>query len=272
MKRRRTYASILTCLFLAAGCAAAQKEPAFSSGNTPSSTDVPSSDDVLSSDDTASSDDTLSPEDAASSNDTLSPEDAASSDGLLLLEETLSPSELAMAAYSSFLSGDISLFDSEQLNTWHLEGWADFLQSDLTYEYTYLDLDGDGVEELLIQMEDAPLCYNAVFHYADGALFCWNQDMVEMTSGDYPLLDGTMVSQYDYNDTSSYTVFRYLPDGERETLFDLYARESLVDEDSDLPCPYYEVGGVEVDHSVFEEQLEELITKQLLPRSAWTVL
>ncbi len=260
MKRRRTYASILTCLFLAAGCAAAQKEPAFSSGNTPSSTDVPSSDDVLSSDDTASSD------------DTLSPEDAASSDGLLLLEETLSPSELAMAAYSSFLSGDISLFDSEQLNTWHLEGWADFLQSDLTYEYTYLDLDGDGVEELLIQMEDAPLCYNAVFHYADGALFCWNQDMVEMTSGDYPLLDGTMVSQYDYNDTSSYTVFRYLPDGERETLFDLYARESLVDEDSDLPCPYYEVGGVEVDHSVFEEQLEELITKQLLPRSAWTVL
>ncbi|MBD5531725.1 MAG: hypothetical protein HDQ98_05915 [Lachnospiraceae bacterium] len=246
MKRRRTYVSILTCLFLAAGCGTAQKEPAFSFGNTPSSTDVPSSNDGLSSD------------------------DIASYDELLPLEETLSLSELAMAAYSSFLSGDISLFDGEQLYTWHLEGWADFLQSDLTYEYTYLDLDGDGIEELLIQMEDAPFCYNAVFHYADGALYCWNQDMVEMTSGDYPLLDGTMVSQYDYNDTSSYTIFRYLPDGERETLSQLYARESLVDEDSDLPCPYYEVDGVEVDHSVFAEQLEKLITKQLLPRSAWT--
>lgn len=260
MKRRKTYVSILTCLFLAAGCGTAQKEPAFSSGNTSSSTDVPSSDDVLSSDDTASH------------NDGLSSDEAASSDELLPSEEPLSPAELAMTAYSSFLSGDISLFDSEQLYTWHLEGWADFLQSDLTYEYTYLDLDGDGIEELLIQMEDAPLCYNAVFHYADGALYCWNEDMVEMTSGDYPLQDGTMVSQYDYNGTSSYTIFRYLPNGERETLSWLYARESLVDEDSDLPCPYYKVGGIEVDHSIFVEQLEELITKQLLPRSVWTVL
>ncbi|MBD5481768.1 MAG: hypothetical protein HDR15_04455 [Lachnospiraceae bacterium] len=263
MKRFRIYASILTCLLIFSGCGKTQQSPALFSDTSLSS------DDVLSSDDTASSDDTLSPDDAAPSDDTLSPDDAAPSDELLPSEEPLSPSELAMAAYSSFLSGDISLFDSEQLYTWHLEGWADFIQSDLTYEYTYLDLDGDGIEELLIQMEDAPLCYNAVFHYADGALFCWNQDMVEMTSGDYPLQDGTMVSQYDYNDTSSYTVFRYLPDGERETLSQLYARESI-DEDSDLPCPYYEVGGVEVDHSVFVEQLEELITKQLLPRSAWT--
>lgn len=260
MKRFRIYASILTCLLIFSGCGKTQQSPASSSDSSLSS------DDVLSSDDTASSDDTLSPEDAASSDDTLSPDDTASSDG------TLSPEELAMAAYSSFLSGDISLFDSEQLYTWHLDGWADFLQSDLTYEYTYLDLDGDGIEELLIQMEDAPLCYNAVFHYADGALFCWNEDMVEMTSGDYPLQDGTMVSEYSFNDTILYTVFRYLPNGERETLFDLYSRESLIDEASDLPCPYYEVGGVEVDHSVFEEQLEELIKKQLLPRSAWTVL
>ncbi|MDE5819981.1 MAG: hypothetical protein K2N41_10030 [Lachnospiraceae bacterium] len=251
MKRFRIYASILTCLLIFSGCGKTQQAPASSSDTSLSS------DDVLSSDDAVSFDDTLS------SNDTSSP------DELLPSEETLSPAELAMEAYSSFLSGDISLFDSEQLYTWHLEGWADFLQSDLTYEYTYLDLDGDGIEELLIQMEDAPLCYNAVFHYADGALFCWNQDMVEMTSGDYPLQDGTMVSQYDYNDTSSYTVFRYLPNGERETLSQLYARES-VDEDSDLPCPYYEVGGIEVDHDVFEEQLEEMITKQLLPRSDWT--
>lgn len=254
MKKRRTYVSILACLFLAAGCGTAQKEPAASSGNIPSLTDAPSSADRLSSDEGLSSDDT------------------ASSDELLPSKETHTPAEFAMEAYSSFLSGDISLFDSEQLRIWGLEGWSDFLQSDLTYEYTYLDLDGDSIEELLIQMENDPLSYNAVFHYADGALFCWNQDMVEMTSGDYPLQDGTMVSQYDYNGTSSYTVFRYLPDGERETLFNLYARESLSDEDFDLPCPYYEVGGVEVDHSVFEEQLEELITKLLLPRSAWTVL
>lgn len=260
MKKWRTYVSILTCLFLAAGCGTAQNEPAVSSGNIPSSTDSLSSEGMPSSDD------------ALSSSNPISSDAAASSDELLPAEEPLSPAELAMAAYSSFLSGDISLFDSEQLRIWGLEGWSDFLQSDLTYEYTYLDLDGDGIEELLIQMEDAPLCYNAVFHYADGAMFCWNEDMVEMTSGDYPLQDGTMVSEYSFNDTILYTVFRYLPDGERETLFDLYARESLIYEDSDLPCPYYEIDGIEVDHGVFVEQLEELITKQLLPRSAWTVL
>ena len=241
MKKYKVCIPILTCLLLAAGCGTAQNKPAPSSGDASSFADSDSSETGLSSGDASSG-------------------------------ETLSQTELAMAAYSDFLSGDVSLFDSEQIRIWGLEGWADFLKTEFQYEYTYLALDGDGMEELLIQMEGAPLIYNAVFHYADGALFCWNNDMVEMTSGSYPLADGTMVSQYDYSGTRSYTIFRYLPDGERENIASLYARDSLTDEDSELPCPYYEVDGAEVDQTVFEEQLEELITKQLLPRSAWTIL
>lgn len=187
--------------------------------------------------------------------------------------KTQSSEELAYAAYSSLLSGDISLLDDEQISTWGLENWADYIQSDsLTYEYTYLDLDGDGINELLFQMENDPCGHNAVFHYADGRLVCWENDMVEATSGHYPLSDGAMVSQYDFIDNRSYTIFRYLPDGEWEVLFRLFMRESPTDEDSLERCPYYEINGTEVDQIIFEKQVEELITNRILPRSVWTTL
>lgn len=248
MKYFKIFASLLICLLIAAGCGSAGKEAALPSEDVSSHDDTPSSEEALSS-------------------ETVPSYDTAPSS-----EEALSLAELARAAYSSFLTGDTSLFDSGQLRIWGLEGWSDFLQTDLTYEYTYMDLDGDGIEELLIQMEKAPLIFNAVFHYADGKLFCWNLDMVEMTSGAYPLEDGAMVSQYDYNDTHLYTIFRYLSDGEHEILCELYARESLIDENSEEPCPYYTIDGTEVEQSVFEDRLEEMIQKRLLPRSAWTTL
>lgn len=183
--------------------------------------------------------------------------------------DMVSPQELAQAAYSSLLSGDNSLLDEEQLYTW----WSDFIQSEsFEYEYTCLDLDGDGVDELLIQMADDPCSYNAVFHYDDGKLFCWNSDAVEMCCWDEPLRDSTMVRQYHYSGTRTYTVFRYQADGEVQTLFSLFAREELISEDSALPCPYYEIDGEEVEQSAFEEQLDELITNQRLDRSDWTAL
>lgn len=202
----------------------------------------------------------------------LSSDAASSSDESPSSENTLSPEDLAKDAYSSFLSGDTSLFDSEQLRQWALEGWSDFLQSGLTYEYVYLDLDGDGINELLIRMENDPRSYNSVFHYANGRLFCWENDMVEMSSCNYPLQDGRMVSQYDYNGTHSYTIFRYLSNGEREELSCLFSREKSSSEDSDSPCPYYEIDGNEVSQTIFEEQLETLITQHLLSNSVWLPL
>ncbi len=189
-------------------------------------------------------------------------------------EEALSQerAESAEAAYGAFLEGDISLFDDAQVDTWALDIWKDTILAVGELEYTYLDLDGDGAEELLVQWIDEPGSFNGVFHYANNSLFCWQFDCVEMSSGDYPLKDGAMVSQYDYNGTSSYTIFRYRSDGSREELATLYIREELTDPEDTAPCPYYEVDGNEVDKSAFDQKLRQMILDQMLERGAWKKL
>ena len=95
---------------------------------------------------------------------------------------------------------------------------------------------------------------------------------METCCRDYPLLDGTMVRQYDTGGGHSYQIFRYRSDGGQEDLHDLYAREVLLYEDSSLPCPYYSVDGVEVDEAEFEAQLDRLVESNLLDRSRWTAV
>lgn len=174
--------------------------------------------------------------------------------------------EAALAAYSSLLSGDRTLMDDTQVEMWIPEFQAEGME----YEYTYLDLDGDGVVELLVQLVDNPCGYNAVFHFKDGKIFCWNSDAVEMTCRDYPLNDGTMVQQYDYGFTRSYTIFQYTEGGGKEEIASLYARDELFPEDSPVPCPYYEIDGNEVSQTIFEERLDILVTSRMLSRSDWT--
>lgn len=179
-------------------------------------------------------------------------------------------SEQAEAAYTNFLSGDISLFDSTEKEKWALDVWTDTILPSGGLEYTYLDLDGDGVSELLVQYADDPCTYNGVFHYSGGKLFCWQNDFSDGSCRDYPLKDGKMVRQYDFNGTCTYTIFRYKTDGKIEELSRLFAREELIPEDSENPCPYYEVDGEETDKTVFYEKLNEMIINQMLERSAWT--
>ncbi|MBQ9764881.1 MAG: hypothetical protein IJW18_01630 [Lachnospiraceae bacterium] len=174
--------------------------------------------------------------------------------------------KLELEAFNNLLSGDRTLLNSEQAAMWWI---PDFQDGVLEYEYTYMDLDGDNVLELLIQMVDSPEGYNGVFNYENGELFCWNSDAMEMSGRDYPLTNGTMVRQYDFNGTRSYTVFQYLPNGETETLSTFFAREELIDESSTDPCPYYTIDGHEVDKAVFDEQLKNSITSQRLTRSDW---
>lgn len=181
-------------------------------------------------------------------------------------------SELARTAYEAFLSGDISLFDKEDISAWGLDTWAESILFYGELEYTYLDLDADGTEELLVQYIEAPGNYNGVFHYENGTLSCWQNDCTEGNCRDYPLMDGTMVRQYDYNGTCSYTLFRYTGSGENENLSNLFAREELNSPDSTEPCPYYEVDGVEVNKTTFDQRLNDLITTRLLDRSAWITL
>lgn len=177
--------------------------------------------------------------------------------------------EEALAAYSVLLSGDRTLIDEEQKETWWI---PDFQDETMQYEYAYLDLDNDGIAELVIQMKDDPCGYNGVFHYEDGALYCWQSDGMEGNCRDYPLNDGTMVRQYDYAGSSSYTIFRYRADGKTENISNLFVREELLYETDDvsIPCPYYEIDGNEAGQEEFQKQLAERITDRMLDRSDWT--
>ena len=183
-----------------------------------------------------------------------------------------SPQEQAEAAYAKFLSGDISLFDSEDMKKWSLLVWTEFVLPSGGLEYTYLDLDGDGVSELLVQYADDPCVYNGVFDYDNGKLFCRQNDFSDGSCLDYPLKDGTMVRQYDFNGTCTYTIFRYDYNGKTEEISSLFAREELIPEDSEEPCPYYEVNGEEADKAMFDEKLNETVTDKMLDRSAWTAI
>ena len=174
--------------------------------------------------------------------------------------------QTAIDAYFDFLSGDVSRLEDTQLG----QSWIDFYLPNSKLEYVFLDLDGDDVSELLIQWVDSPEDCNAVFHYSDGKMLCWTFDTVEGSSRDYPLQNGIMVHQYDYSGTSSWTGFRYLPNGEREELFELFARYEVIYDDDTSPVPYYEIDRTEVDQMTFESELENRITDQCLDRRIWT--
>ena len=171
-----------------------------------------------------------------------------------------------LEAYATLLAGDQSLVSMSDVQWWI----PSFTKTGIIeYEYTYMDLDGDGVVELLVQMVDDPAGYNGVFHYADGKIVCWNSDAMEGSHRSYPLSDGTMVRQYDYNGNPSYTIFRYSNSGEMEDIHNLFARVYLVPEDSTEPCPYYTIDGEEVTKEVFDEKVKELIIDKVLGREAW---
>lgn len=184
-------------------------------------------------------------------------------------EETDYENKLAKKVYEYLLSGDRQFWAGGETEKWWI---PEFHEWSMTYEYTYLDLDGDSIVELLVQMIDSPCEYNGVFHYEEGQVYCWNSDAMEMSCRDYPLSDGTMVRQLEFGENNSYTIFRYTSDGEREEISSFLAREELLTEDSSEPCPYYEIDGNEVSKSVFDEELKMMIQERILEKSAWIEL
>lgn len=115
-----------------------------------------------------------------------------------------------------------------------------------------------------MQCPDDPQSYNGVFHYVGGELQCWQDDGIELSRRDYPLRDGTMVSQY----RECYYLFRYQPDGSKRELISLSAMPRHPEED----IYFYQVDGEDVDQAEFEGQLKRLVTDQLLEREAWRLV
>lgn len=183
--------------------------------------------------------------------------------------QTETESISAKAAYEKLLSGDISLFTEEDVSAWGLEGWESVLVLG-GLKYVCLDIDGDGTEELLVQYGGVPAVFNGVFDYDGKNLICRQYDISDGDSFAFPLADGSMVRQYLFNGTHSYTFFRYDEYGEITEFKNIFARVELIPEDSGEPCPYYEVDGVEVTLEEFTAALKEFVTDKMLDPSAWT--
>ena len=126
--------------------------------------------------------------------------------------------------------------------------------------------------ELVVQMVEQPQQFNAVFHYGDGELSCWQYDIVEMSCRDYPLEDGAMVRQYDTGTGPNryshlYTVFRYLPDGETEECASLAVHQDTQEDGTEVFT--YLVDDAEVDQDTFAAEFEELVGSRLLSLEDW---
>lgn len=175
----------------------------------------------------------------------------------------------AKAAYEKFLSGDISLFTEEDISAWGLDSWSSALVLG-GLKYVCLDIDGDGGEELLVQYGGVPAVFNGVFDFDGKNLVCRQYDMSDGDSFAFPLADGSMVRQYAFNGTHSYTFFRYGKNGEITEFKSLFARVELIPEDSGEPCPYYEIDGREVALEEFTAALKENVTDKMLDPLDWT--
>ncbi|MBQ0083414.1 MAG: hypothetical protein KBS52_01435 [Clostridiales bacterium] len=171
----------------------------------------------------------------------------------------------AKNSYLSFMEGNRGLLEENQTEKWDI---PDFGKDTFQYEYLIRDLDNDTLPELIVQMKNDPAGYNGVFHYENGKIVCWQSDTIEMSCRDYPLIDGTMVRQYDYNGSSSYTIFCYNSDGSARQLFTLFKREESVYDDG-TPCPYYEADGKEITATEFGKLLTEKISDKLFLPQAW---
>ena len=166
----------------------------------------------------------------------------------------------ALAAYRALLAGEPGALDRPPEG---LELHQVTLPPAEELEYVLLDLDGDGGAELVVQMVAQPHQFNAVFHYGDGELSCWQYDIMEMSCRDYPLGDGAMVRYYNL-----YTVFRYLPDGETEECASLAVHQDTQEDGTEVFT--YLVDDAEVDQDTFAAEFEELVGSRLLSLEDWT--
>ena len=176
-----------------------------------------------------------------------------------LYEEVFRP-RMAQNTFYDFLNGGYATRDE------HFADGFEKYKSDM--EYLFLDLDGDHVDELLLRADPGAGCWNYVFHYENGDIVCWHEDVMEESSVDYPLLNSTMVYEYIYADEPLRKVYRFLPDGKTQEIIRFFSRE--VDYNNpDAKCPYYSINDIEVGKDEYYEKLSLYIEDMRIPDSMW---
>ena len=79
----------------------------------------------------------------------------------------------AREAFTDFLAGDYEKLNFRCYD--FFQNWQ-YCCSVGRLEYTLMDVDGDGTEELQVQYENSPGDLNAVFDYDSGWINCWELD------------------------------------------------------------------------------------------------
>ncbi len=137
-------------------------------------------------------------------------------------------------------------------------------------EYLFFDLDGDGKEELLFRDKESPGVWNFIFHYENGEIKCWLGDAMEESDVDYPLTNGTMVSEYSYGGMTTSEVYKFKQDGEREGIIKFFVQSENVYDDPLIKCPYYEIDDKEVDVKEYNEKFKAYVEDYIFQDSEWT--
>lgn len=119
------------------------------------------------------------------------------------------PEGSSIGGYAPLLNGDFSQMAEEDRGR-TTDGFA----LDFAWEYTVLDLSGDGEPELFVRVADEP-AISRIFHEEDGVFYCWYFQDNEMNYTWEPLVDGTILVTYDYGGGISYTIYTLNSDGTR---------------------------------------------------------
>ncbi|WP_022765950.1 hypothetical protein [Butyrivibrio sp. XPD2006] len=186
-----------------------------------------------------------------------------------LISATCATSGNADELLTRFIEGDVSVLEENQKEEWFI---PDFNDGSFEYEYTLLDLDGDGENEMIVQMKDEPQGFSAVFNAERDKVYCWGSDSVEMNCFEYPLDNGMMVSEYDYDGAVSYSIYAYDTTGEAKHISLLFIREVPASNNAAVKYPDYRIDDKEVTKEEFGKELKAAIGDHRLDRTSWILV
>ncbi|MBP5654194.1 MAG: hypothetical protein J6X33_01640 [Clostridiales bacterium] len=166
-----------------------------------------------------------------------------------------------------YISGDTSVLEETQQELWGLPD----LHKRTYYEYTYMDLDDDGDEELIIQTENNPKSFAAIFYAKDNMVFCGCLDAADSIPFSYPIDNGYIVIERHEDGLINHSILKskFGEGCDFKSVCEFFTNTRIAD-DPENPYPHYRIDGKEVPKEEYEEKLKTMITDHLLDRDAWT--